>query len=64
MTTEYPTSFWIDDETKEILQKLSSETGLSRSAIVREAVKSMHTDKKMSRVRKLVDELHKVVTGG
>lgn len=62
-TTERPTSFWIDDESRAILSKLAAETGLSRSALVREAIKTMDSDKQMGQVRSLVRQLDKVVNG-
>ncbi len=63
MSTERPTSFWIDDQSRAILSRLSAETGLSRSALVREAIKTMDSDKQMGQVRSLVRQLDKVVNG-
>ena len=63
MSTERPTSFWIDDQSRAILNRLSAETGLSRSALVREAIKTMDSDKQMGQVRSLVRQLDKVVNG-
>jgi predicted transcriptional regulator len=62
--TERPTSFWIDDESRALLQEISKETGMSRSAVVREAIKGLHGDRRMAKVRRLVNELHQVVSGG
>lgn len=58
-----PTSFWLDEDTREILDSLTKELGVSRSAVVRDAIRLMKTDPKMSTVRKLVAELSKVVSG-
>lgn len=62
--TERATSFWMDDEARETLQRLSKETGLSHSAIIRQAIKALDSDEQMKQVRKLVDDLRKVVNGG
>lgn len=56
-----PTSFWLDEETQSILIKLSNQTGMSRSAIVREAIRLMDADPTQAKIRKLVRELAKAV---
>jgi predicted DNA-binding protein len=63
MSTERPTSFYIDKEADELLVRLCAETGMSRSAIVREAIKSMAENDQMTQVRQLVRELSRVVSG-
>ena len=52
-----PTSFWLDDETRRIMDKISSQTGMSRSAIVREALGLMDADPSNVEIRRLVKEL-------
>lgn len=59
-----PTSFWLDDETRSSLDRLTEELGLNRSAVVREAVRRMVAKDKSTEVRRLVAELERVVTGG
>lgn len=56
-----PTSFWLDEETQSILIKLSNQTGMSRSAIVREAIRLMDADPSQAKIRKLVKDLSKAV---
>lgn len=56
-----PTSFWLDAETQAILDGLTDDLGLSRSAVVRNAIRLMKSDPQMDTVRKLVAELGKVV---
>ena len=63
-TKRQPTSFWLDDETKSSLDRLTKELGLNRSAVVREAIRTMATDNQSTEVRRLVAELERVVTGG
>lgn len=58
-----PTSFWLDDETKDSLNQLTQELGLNRSAVVREAIRRMVTKSDDTEVRRLVAELERVVTG-
>lgn len=58
-----PTSFWLDEDTRAILDELTEQLGTSRSAVVRDAIKLMSSDPKMSTVRRLVAELSKVVSG-
>lgn len=59
-----PTSFWLDDETKGVLDRLTRELGMNRSAIVREAIRRMVSDDKAAEVRRLVAELERAVAGG
>lgn len=59
-----PTSFWLDDETKSSLERLTQELGLNRSAVVREAIRRMVSEDKSTEVRRLVAELERAVTGG
>jgi predicted transcriptional regulator len=59
-----PTSFWLDDETKSSLDRLTQELGLNRSAVVREAIRRMVSEDKSTEVRRLVAELERAVTGG
>ncbi len=59
-----PTSFWLDDETKGTLDRLTHELGLNRSAVVREAIRRMVSDESKAEVRRLVAELERVVAGG
>ena len=56
-----PTSFWLDDETQATLVKLAGQTGMSRSAIVREAIRLMDADPSQAKIRKLVKDLAKAV---
>lgn len=58
-----PTSFWLDDETQKTLESLAVDLGISRSAVVRDAIRLMKADPQMDSVRKLVAELGKVVAG-
>lgn len=59
--TQRPTSFWLDDDTLATLEKLASKTGMSRSGIMREAVRLMDADPKQAEIRKLVTQLAKAV---
>lgn len=59
-----PTSFWLDDETKGALDRLTQELGLNRSAVVREAIRRMVSTDNSTEVRRLVAELERVVGGG
>lgn len=59
-----PTSFWLDDETKDALARLGQELGMNRSAVVREAIRRMDSRDRSSEVRRLVHELERAVTGG
>jgi predicted transcriptional regulator len=61
--TSYPTSFWLDDESKALLVGLVADLDMNRSAVVREAIRRMATDPQMTEVRRLVRELEKVVSG-
>lgn len=63
-TKAQPTSFWLDDETKRTLNRLTRELGLNRSAVVREAIRRMVLDDQSTEVRRLVAELGRVVSGG
>jgi len=63
-TRPQPTSFWLDDETKTILTRLTRELGMNRSAVVREAVRRMVAADNGAEVRRLVAELERAVTGG
>src|SRR5262245_19568993 len=57
--TERPTSFWLNDESRALLKRMADETGLSQSALVREAIKTMSDDKQMAEVRSLVRRLER-----
>lgn len=63
--SSFPTSIWLDEETKGLLGQLEKELGLSRSAVIREAVRLMNsdTDHERAEVRRLVSELSRVVSG-
>lgn len=52
----HPTSFYCDDETGALLAKLMDQTGLSRSALLRQAVKEMAAADPKQR-RKVLDAL-------
>ena len=61
-----PTSFWIDVDTRELLTELTEQLGMSRSAVVREAIRLMHADTsdqgaRRAEVRRLVKELSRAV---
>lgn len=60
--SKYPTSFWLDDEAKNLLTALAEDLGMTRSAVVREAIKRMATDPQMAEIRRLVHELEKAVS--
>lgn len=60
----HPTSFWLDDEDKETLNRLTHELGLNRSAVVREALRRMGADDRSAEVRRLVAELERAVAAG
>ena len=59
-----PTSFWLDNETRDTLARLGQELGLNRSAVVREAIRRMAADDHSSEVRRLVHQLERAVSGG
>lgn len=59
-----PTSFWLSDDTRDSLARLSEELGLNRSAVVREAIRRMAADDHHAEVRRLVRELEHAVSGG
>lgn len=63
-TKAQPTSFWLDDETKGILEQLTQELNLNRSAVVREALRRMVQQDRNTDIRRLVAELERVVAGG
>lgn len=56
-----PTSFYLDDDTRELLNELVLELGISRSAVVRAAIKNMHSGSDTAEIRRLVSKLHKAV---
>ena len=60
----HPTSFWLDDETKDALNRLTQELNLNRSAVVREAIQKMASKDKNTEVRRLVAELQRAVSSG
>lgn len=60
----HPTSFWLDDETKDSLARLTQDLGLNRSAVVREAIRRMSAQDNNFEIRRLVHELERAVTGG
>lgn len=60
-TKSHPTSFWLDEETKATLERLMEERGISRSEVVREALRRMGEDKSRNEIRRLVDELDRIV---
>lgn len=53
----HPTSFWLDDETKAILERLMQEFDISRSEVVRDAIRRMGADDDRNEIRRLVDAL-------
>ena len=57
----HPTSFWLDDETKATLERLMEERGISRSEVVREALRRMGQDDNRNEIRRLLEELDKIV---
>lgn len=59
-----PTSFWLDDRTKDVLDRLTQELQMNRSAVVREAIRRMAAQDQNSEVRRLVAQLQRVVGGG
>lgn len=59
-----PTSLWLDDDTRAILDKLTKELGMNRSEVMREAIRRMVTDEQAAEVRRLVAELGRAVSGG
>lgn len=59
-----PTSLWLDEDTKTILEKLQEDLGLNRSEVVREAIRRMVADDQTAEVRRLVAELGRAVSGG
>jgi Arc/MetJ-type ribon-helix-helix transcriptional regulator len=61
--TTFATSFWLDHESRELLSELVSELGMSRSQVVREGLRALKGDAQMTRVRRLIDELHREVSG-
>lgn len=63
VTKAQPTSFWLDDESKSTLDRLTRELGLNRSAVVREALRRMVADDHSAEVRRLVAQLGRAVTG-
>lgn len=63
-TRPQPTSFWLDEETKGTLDRLTQELGMNRSAVVREAIRKMVADDRSAEVRRLVAELGRVVAEG
>lgn len=59
----WPTSIWLDQESKATLFRLGEELGMNRSAVVREALRRMGADDSTAEVRRLVAELERAVTG-
>ena len=59
-----PTSIWLDDETREILGRLTKDLGMNRSEVFREALRRMVAEDQSSEVRRLVAELGRAVSGG
>lgn len=59
----FPTSFWLDVETRKILDELIAERGSNRSSVVREAIRLMRVDVDQEEIRRLVAELSRVVSG-
>lgn len=57
------TSFWIDDETQGLLDDLVASLGMNRSAVVRQAIRLMHTSADEKEIRRLVNELSRAVGG-
>jgi predicted DNA-binding protein len=56
-----PTSFWLDEETRVMLQDLSERMGMTRSGVIRQAIKIMHSDASSTEIRRLIRELAKLV---
>lgn len=66
VTGTRPTSFWIDDETFEILKELVEDLGISRSHVVRDAIRRMAGktgDVDVTEARRLLRQLEKVISG-
>lgn len=59
-----PTSVWFDDETTQILNKLTKDLGMNRSEVIREAIRLMVADDQAAEVRRLVAALERAVSGG
>lgn len=57
-----PTSFWLDEYTRDALHRLGEELGLNRSAVVREAIRRMDLGDRTAEVRRLVHELERAVS--
>lgn len=49
---QHPTSFSLDDESREKLTELVQSLGMNRSAVVREAIKRMAEDPKIRELAK------------
>ena len=57
-----PTSLWLDADTRKLLDDLTKRMGMTRSGVIREAIKLMHSDKSSVEILRLVKELSKVVS--
>lgn len=58
-----PTSLWLDEETRQLLEGLAADAGTSRSQVIREAIRKMADDKHEAEVRRLVAALAREVLG-
>lgn len=59
----WPTSVYLDLESRATLYRLVDELGMNRSAVVREALRRMGADDNTAEVRRLVAQLERAVTG-
>lgn len=61
----YPTSVWLDRETKQLLEDLSRTFAISRSAVMREALHRLAEGSSPDEmeIRRLVAELSRAVSG-
>lgn len=57
-----PTSLWLDANTRQLLDDLSKRMGMTRSGVIREAIKLMHSDTSSIEIRRLVKELSEVIS--
>lgn len=58
-----PTSIWLDEPTREILDDLCDQLDMSRSEVMREAIRRMSSNEDHSaEIRRLVAKLSKLVS--
>ncbi|GIV03647.1 MAG: hypothetical protein KatS3mg015_2477 [Fimbriimonadales bacterium] len=56
----YPTSIWLDEETLEFLDRLRAELGMSRSDIIRFAIRSLEGED-IRKIMRLLSELAQLI---